>query len=269
MTVKDPARRHEEDLRLALVLADMADSLTMERFGASDLQVASKPDMTWVTDADKECEKLLRRQLAQSRSRDAVVGEEAGASGFAARRWVIDPIDGTSNYVRGVPVWATLIGLIEGNEVVASVVSAPALGRRWWASKGKGAWTGRSFTRTKQIRASQVSYLADSSISYSELGEWAQAGKLRAFMQLLQKAWRTRAYGDFWSYMLLAEGAVDIAGEPELNLWDMAALVPIVTEAGGRFTDLNGVDGPFGAGAIATNGILHEEVLQILAQNDE
>ena len=216
---------YDDDLRLAHVLADAVERVTMARFRAADLHVDTKADLTWVSDADREAEELIRSQLARTRPRDAVHGEEFPDSGHGPRRWVIDPIDGTNNFVRGVPVWATLIALVDGDKPVLGLVAAPALSRRWWAA----------------------------------------SGRLDAMLDLMDGCWRTRAYGDFWSYMLVAEGAVDIAAEPELALHDMAALVPIVTEAGGRFTSLEGVPGPFGGNAVATNGLLHDAVLDALA----
>ncbi len=256
--------RWEEDLQLALIMADQVDALTTKRFLAPDLEVSDKPDLTPVTDADKAAEKLIRRHLSHSRTRDAIVGEEEGSTGLAARKWVIDPIDGTSNFLRGVPVWATLIGLMEDGKMVMGVVSAPALGFRWWAAVGSGAWTGRSRSSARQLQVSRISNLNQASFSYSLIGEWAEARRLRGFMNLSQQVWRTRAYGDFWSYMLLAEGAVDVAAEPDLNLWDMGALYPIVTEAGGKFTSLTGEDGVNGPGAVVTNGRLHSQVLQYI-----
>lgn len=252
---------YDDDLRLALVLADQVDGITMKRFGALDLTVDTKPDLTPVSDADRTAEEVIRGQLSRARSRDAVTGEEFGTTGHSSRRWVIDPIDGTKNFIRGVPVWATLIGLVEGDEVVLGVVSAPALGRRWWAAKGTGAWTGRSLSRAKRLRVSQVSRLSDASLSYSSLSGWDDLGRLDSFIGLTRDVWRTRAYGDFWSYMMVAEGSVDLACEPELALYDMAALVPIVTEAGGRFTSLAGDYGPFGPNALATNGLLHDAAI--------
>jgi histidinol-phosphatase len=255
---------YEDDLRLGHVIADMVDSLTTSRFLATDLRVETKPDLTPVSDADKAAEELVRAQLRRTRPRDAVVGEEFEATGHGARRWVIDPIDGTKNFVRGVPVWATLLALVEDDQVMVGIVSAPALNRRWWATVGTGAWTGRSLAAAKRLQVSAVSSLRDASLSYSEFGEWEKAGRGEAFIDLTRKVWRSRAYGDFWSYMLVAEGGVDVAAEPDLALYDMAALVPIVTEAGGRFTSLDGVDGPFGGNAVATNGELHEQVLRTL-----
>jgi histidinol-phosphatase len=256
---------HTDDLRLAHVLADDADSLTMDRFKALDLHVVTKPDLTPVTDADQAVEDTIRRTLGRARPRDAVLGEESGSTGWGPRRWVIDPIDGTKNFVRGVPVWATLIGLMIEDEAVAGVVSAPALGRRWWASKGGGAWTGKSLFSAQPCRVSDIATLADASLSYSSIGAWEQYGKGEDFMSLLRSCWRTRAYGDFWSYMLVAEGAVDIAAEPQLETYDMAALAVVIEEAGGSFTGLDGVPGPNSGNALATNGRLHEAALEFLA----
>ncbi len=254
-------RNLTDDLRLAHLLADDADSLTMSRFKALDLHVSAKPDLTPVTDADTAVEEAIRRTLGRARPRDAVHGEELADTGWGPRRWVVDPIDGTKNFVRGVPVWATLISLMVNDEVVLGVVSAPALGRRWWASLGGGAYAGKSLMSPSRCRVSEVSELEDASLSYAEVSEWVQAGQGQEFVDLLRTCWRTRAYGDFWSYMLLAEGGVDIACEPELALHDMAACSIIVTEAGGAFTDLEGRPGPLGAGAYASNGRLHEAVL--------
>lgn len=259
-----PSRRYNDDLRLAHVLVDQVDALTLERFGAQDLVVESKPDLTPVTDADRAAEDLLRSQLSHTRSRDAVIGEERGATGHSSRQWVLDPIDGTKNFVRGVPVWATLIGLVEDGEVVMGVVSAPALRRRWWAAQGQGAWTGTSLMKARRIHVSSVSELAEASLSYSSLDGWLHHGRGGQFLEMQSRFWRTRAFGDFWSYMLVAEGAVDAACEPELEVHDMAALVPIVEEAGGRFTSLTGEPGPWGGNALATNGLVHDDVLAAL-----
>ena len=255
---------YTDDLRLAHVLADDADSLTQARFKALDLHVMSKPDLTPVTEADLAVETAIRRTLSRVRSRDAVIGEEHGTTGHSQRQWIIDPIDGTKNFVRGVPVWATLIALAIDDEVVLSVVSAPAIQRRWWASNGNGAWTGRSLLKATRCQVSDVRRLEDASLSYASLGGWEERGRLDDFLSLSRRCWRTRAYGDFWSYMLLAEGAVDLAAEPELKLYDMAALDVIVREAGGRFSSLDGTDGPYGGNALASNGHLHEAALSFL-----
>ncbi len=255
---------YTDDLRLAHVLADDADSLSQSRYQALDLRVDTKPDLTPVTDADRAVEEGIRRTLSKARPRDAVLGEEHGSTGASQRRWVVDPIDGTKNFVRGVPVWATLISLMVEDEVVVGVVSAPQLNRRWWAMKDGGTFTGRSFYKAVPCRVSDVSSLDDASLSYSSLDGWEQSGQLEDFLALAKRCWRTRAYGDFWSYMMVAEGSVDIAAEPELELYDMAALDVIVREAGGRFSSLDGRDGPTGGNALASNGILHDTVLGFL-----
>jgi histidinol-phosphatase len=193
-----------------------------------------------------------------------VVGEETGSTGHSQRRWVVDPIDGTKNFVRGVPVWATLIALMVDDEVVVGCVSAPQLNRRWWASKDGGAWTGKSLLNASPCRVSDVARLEDASLSYSSLGGWDERGRLDDFLSLARRCWRTRAYGDFWSYVLLAEGAVDLAAEPELALHDMAALDVIVREAGGAFSSLDGTPGPLGGNALASNGRLHDQALSFL-----
>ena len=253
-----------DDVRFAHTLADAADAVSMERFKALDLQIETKPDLTPVTDADRTIEERIRWTLSRSRPRDAVLGEEFGASGQSARRWVIDPIDGTMNFVRGVPVWATLIGLMVDDVVVAGVVSAP----RWTGAGGpprQGAWSGRSLARAARCKVSEIATIGDASLSYSDLGGWEDVGRLEQFFRLSRRTWRTRAYGDFWSYVLVADGAVDIACEPALELHDMAAVSVVVEEAGGRFTSLDGAPGPHGGNALATNGRLHDDVLALLS----
>jgi histidinol-phosphatase len=254
---------YADDLALAHRLADAADAIATDRFRAIDLHVTAKPDLTPVSDADTAVERALRELLTRERPADAVLGEEYGGEASAAtgRRWVIDPIDGTKNFVRGVPIWATLIALMVGDTPVLGLVSAPALGRRWWAATGHGAYAGRGPDDATPIRVSSVADLADASICYSSLTSWEPVDRLPAMLDLLRSAWRTRAYGDFYGYMLLAEGAVDVMAEPELSLWDLAALVPIVTEAGGVFTDLAGRPGPGGGSALASNALLHRDLL--------
>src|SRR5919206_1679158 len=254
-------RGYNEDMRLAHVLADQSDAISLDRFRAQDLQVETKPDLTPVTDADRAVEEQLRSTLARARTRDAVLGEEFGSTGRGDRRWVVDPIDGTKNFVRGVPVWATLIALMDGDLPVVGLVSSPALNRRWWAATGTGAWTGRRLENATRCTVSQVSSLADASLSYSSLSGWEERDLLGGFLDLTRAVWRTRGYGDFWSYVLLAEGAVDLACEPEVSVWDLAALDIIVREAGGTFTDLGGVPGPTGGSALASNGQLHDAAL--------
>jgi histidinol-phosphatase len=253
-----------DDLALALQLADHADALTLDRFGALDLQIETKPDLTPVTDADRSTEELLRGLLAEHRPDDTVFGEEfGGTAAFEGRQWVLDPIDGTKNFVRGVPVWATLIALLEDGVPVVGVVSAPAMQRRWWAGTGEGAFTTFRDT-TRAISVSRVSDLGSASLSFSDLTTgW---GDRRArFLDLTDAVWRVRGYGDFWSYCLVAEGAIDIAVEPEVKLWDLAPLDVLVREAGGLFTNVDGSPGPHGGSAVATNGPLHDDVVSRLS----
>jgi histidinol-phosphatase len=256
------------DLALAMRLADAADSITLSRYQSLDLVVTTKPDNTPVTDADKASEEAIRALLKSHRPDDGIVGEEFGEDSAGAQRyWVIDPIDGTKNFLRGVPTWATLIGLIEkqsdGSEVVVvGVVSAPALFRRWHASEGNGAFVAVNGGSPKRISVSQVSEIKDASISYSDFVGWDQ--RLAPFQEILETAWRTRGIGDFWSHMLVAEGAVDVAIEPKLAIWDMAALDIVVREAGGRFTNTAGMDGSLGGSGLSTNSAIHQKIVDKL-----
>ena len=258
----------ESDLKLALELSAIADEITMARYLAQDLVVTTKPDNTPVTDADRATEEALRKHLAIMRPEDGLVGEEFGNENKeAARYWVIDPIDGTKNFMRGVPTWATLIGLVErqsdGSEkVIVGVASAPALFRRWYASVGNGAFTTLNSGLPRRISVSKVSALSNASIAYSDFQGWCE--RLDKFQKLISDCTRSRGYGDFWSHMLVAEGAVDIAAEPSLALWDMAALDVIVREAGGTFSNLKGEAGPFGGSGISTNTLLHSKVMAAL-----
>jgi histidinol phosphatase-like enzyme (inositol monophosphatase family) len=255
---------YSDDLRLAHVMADAADDVSTRRFRALDLRVETKPDLSPVTDADRRVEETLRNTLKRARPRDAVHGEEYGRTGYGPRCWVIDPIDATKNYVRGVPIWATLIALMEGDDPVVGLVSAPALNRRWWAARDGGAWTGRSLAKATRCRVSGVSELKDASFSYSSLTGWEKQNRLEGFLELTRSVWRTRAYGDFWSHVMVAEGVVDASAEPEVSLWDIAAVQVIVEEAGGVFTDLSGVPSPDGGSVVCTNGLLHSAVLEQL-----
>lgn len=253
------------ELAHALAMADAADALALARYRATDLVVETKPDLTPVSDADRSVEHALRSYLADHFPTDAILGEEFGTAGDShAREWIIDPIDGTKNFVRGVPVWATLIALRDSSlGVVVGVASAPALGRRWWASRGAGAFTiGPESPHPRRLRVSGVSQLADASLSFSDAQGW---GPLQPKLDALRAStWRQRAYGDFWSHLLVAEGAVDIAVEPSLESYDVAALIPIVEEAGGRLTTfaMGAVDS--GGSALSTNGILHNLVADVI-----
>ncbi|WP_040791675.1 histidinol-phosphatase [Nocardia paucivorans] len=256
---------HSSDLELALRLADEADVITKERFGALDLKVDAKPDLTPVSDADLAVEQAVRRMLKHGRPDDAVLGEEfGGAAELTGRQWVIDPIDGTKNFVRGVPVWATLIALLQDGVPVVGVVSAPALGRRWWAAEGQGSWVRVHPGAPRPLTVSSVADLDSASLAFSSLSGWRDRGLRDRFIDLTDEVWRVRGYGDFFNYCLVAEGAVDIATEPEVSLWDLAALDILVREAGGTFTSLTGEPGPHGGDAVATNGPLHAQVLDRL-----
>ena len=267
-----------DDLALAHALADLADAISLDRYQAQDLVITTKPDNTPVTDADRAVETAIREALATHRHTDGLVGEEFGSDkGTTGRYWVIDPIDGTKNFMRGVPTWATLIALVQVDasgveEVVVGIASAPALARRWSAAKGHGAFVrfiagniddvSEEFDASsseKKISVSKVGALSDASISYSDFVGWGD--RLEPFQKMLAHAWRTRGIGDFWSHMLVAEGAVDIAIEPKLAVWDMAALDIIVREAGGTFTNTAGQNGPFGGSGVSTNGLLHNAVI--------
>lgn len=261
----DPSGSAEwaDDLRLALQLADAADAISTERYRSADLHVSLKPDRTPVTDADQAVERAIRAGIEAERPDDTFFGEEYGDDGASHRQWIVDPIDGTANFLRGVPVWATLISLVVDGVPVLGVVSAPILGRRWWATRGGGAFS--SEHGAAPLRVSGVSDLADASLSYNGLEYWRDAGRLDQLLDLTGRVWRTRAYGEFWSYMLVAEGSVDVAGEFGLEPYDMAAVIPIVEEAGGRFSSADGRPGPWHGSALATNGLLHDGVLGVVA----
>jgi histidinol-phosphatase len=258
-----------DDWALGLELADACDAITLARYGAPDLAVETKSDLTPVSEADRGAEQEVRSRLASVRPRDAVVGEEYGSSepGPDGRRWIVDPIDGTKNYVRGIPVWATLLALEERGTVAVAVVSAPALGRRWWASRGGGAFTHDRLTGdTRRIQVSAVRELRDAQLSFAGLEEWRAIDRLEAMLALAERCGRTRGLGDFWAYMLVAEGAIEIGLDPVVSLWDLAAPQLIVEEAGGRFTDLGGRATAEGGDAIATNALLHDAALAFVGR---
>jgi histidinol-phosphatase len=260
-----------DDLSLALALAAEADLVSIARYEAVDLIVTTKPDRTPVTDADQAVERLLRERIGAARPHDTILGEEYGGGREQGRQWILDPIDGTANFLRGVPVWGTLIALAVDGVPQVGVVSSPALGHRWWAAKGHGAFTAPTRHEdtgavAKRLQVSAVADLADASLSYNSLGGWDGEGRIDDVIGLSRSVWRSRAYGDMWSYMLLAQGALDIVGEFDLKPYDMAALIPIIEEAGGRFTSVTGEPGPWSGNALATNGALHDAVLDILAR---
>jgi histidinol-phosphatase len=261
-----------EALQLALELADMADAITMERFRADDLVVTTKPDLTPVSEADQAVERALRTRLAQETTH-LVLGEEYGTEGsdpaelpvgssHSKYRWIIDPIDGTKSYVRGVPIWATLIGLERSGEMIVGVASAPALGMRWWAGKGLGA-----FRDGARLAVSSVASLDDAQVTFA----WDTSERFHAdgigpkLVELSHKCWRTRGIGDFWQHLLVAEGAFDVAIDPIVSLWDIAALIPIINESGGRWSTVDGRSDANGDSFVCTNGLLHDAVIASLA----
>jgi histidinol-phosphatase len=252
-----------EDLELALRLADAADAISLARFRALDLKVETKPDRSPVTDADKAVELALKEILSSERPNDGIVGEEFGVSGNQNRKWIIDPIDGTANFMRGVPIWASLIALSLDGKPVVSVVSAPALGRRWWAAPGI-AKTSDINGSIRDLKVSAIAELEHASLSYNNLQLWDTEGYLEQLVNLSRKVWRTRAFGDFYSYMLLAEGSVDVVAEHDLKLYDIAALVPIVEQAGGVFTAIDGPLTEQTSSVLATNSKLHNLVKTLL-----
>ncbi len=238
------------DLELALDLAGIADALSLPRFRAADLHVETKPDLTPVSDADRAVEVALRERIAAERPDDGVLGEEGGVTGDTAVQWVLDPIDGTRNFVRGIPVWGTLIALERDGEVVCGVVSAPALGHRWWAAAGEGAWRDG-----ERIRVSGVEALADGAVSCSQASD----------LSLVEpQVWHAVGLGDFWQHMLVAEGALDAAVDVELARWDYPAVALIVEEAGGRATTPDGTPPEAGAALVTSNGRLHDDLLALL-----
>lgn len=250
------------DLSVALRLADVADEITTARFRAADLVVDRKPDRTPVTDADLAVEDAIRAVLAAELPGDAVLGEERGGSLGPGRTWVLDPIDGTKNFLRGVPAWATLIALVADGSPVVAAVSAPALGRRWWASAGAGAFASTRSDSARPLRVSQVRSLADAYVSTTDLNTWGP--RRDRYLALVSSCWESRAFGDYWQYCLVAEGALDLATDPAASTWDLAAVRLLVTEAGGSFTDLSGRPGFDHGSALASNGHLHDAALAVL-----
>lgn len=257
-----------DDLALALRLADAADAVAMERFDAADLRIDTKPDRTHVTEADLATERAIRQILDAERPGDSILGEEYGTSGDTARRWVIDPIDGTHNYMRGIPVWATLIALTVDGVPQVGVVSQPAIGRRWWAAVGHGAWTTTATGDTRRIHVSRIDEVAASSISFQSIEQWDDVDLVPTLEKLSRAVWRDRAYGDALPYMWLAEGRLELVAEFGVKEYDIAAIAPIVREAGGRFTAFDGSDRLDAESSLATNGVLHDAFFRLLHDED-
>lgn len=254
----------QADLALALRLADAADAASMDRFDAADLDVQLKPDATHVTEADLATERAIRGILADERPADGIFGEEFGSTGSTERQWIIDPIDGTANYLKGIPMWTTLIALAVDGVPRVGVASQPALGRRWWAATGLGAWTNTPSGEPARLAVSAVDSIAEASASFQSIRQWDEVGQVGALLRLSRAVWRDRGYGDTWPYMLLAEGRLEFVAEFGVKEYDIAALVPIVTEAGGRFTSFDGNDSLSERSSLATNGMLHSAFLDLL-----
>jgi histidinol-phosphatase len=248
-----------DDLQLALSMTDESDLLTMRHFQSPSLVVRTKADRTPVSEVDEAVERMIRTHLKRERPHDAIVGEEFGAGAPAERRWIVDPIDATKNYIRGIPVFATLIALEQQGSLRVGVVSAPALHQRWWACAGQGA-----FCNERRISVSTVAQLEHAQLCYDSVADFDRFGLTESFLALARQCARTRAFGDFWSHMLVAEGAAEIAIEPEVSLWDMAAIQIIVEEAGGRFSDLTGAERADGGSGVSTNGLLHDAALAVV-----
>lgn len=260
-----PLPEASPDLAFALELADIADSISLPRFRAADLTIETKPDRTYVTDADQAVERALRERIEQQRPDDSFFGEESGRTERGSRRWILDPIDGTANFLRGVPNWATLIALEVDGVPTVGVVSAPGFGARWWAETGGGSWGQPAGEDPRKLQVSGVHELEHASLSFQSIEQWDLAGYLTPLIALSRAVWRDRAYGDMWSYMLLAEGLVDIVAEFDVKPYDLAALVPIIREAGGQFTDIDGSESAWNGSSLATNGALHDAVISVIA----
>ena len=250
------------DLELALQAIDLADRITVLAFRNPSLATETKADSSPVTEADRAAEGAIRDLIARERPQDAVLGEEMGSTGSGNRRWFIDPIDGTVNFVRGIPVWATLLGLEVDGSMQLGAVSAPALGRRWWAQRGEGAFVAAPRDRAERIHVSGVAALSGSGISSASMADFPEPARL---VQLAKKVKRDRGFGDFWSHMLVAEGACEVGLDPVVSVWDIAPLQVIVEEAGGKFTDFAGTRRLDGGTALSSNGLVHNDVVNVLS----
>ena len=249
----------EPDLAFAHELADLADSISLSRFRATDLHVDTKVDLTPVSDADRAVEEALRAAIGEKRPGEGFLGEEGGGE-EADVRWVVDPIDGTRNFVRGIPIWATLVALERDGRAVLGVASAPALGQRWWAARGEGAYRDGS-----RLHVSAIRRIEDATWCYTSARDFRKKGRAERFFALAERSWVARGFGDFWMHMLVAEGAADAAVDGGLQRWDMATVEVIVEEAGGRFSGLDGRPHEPGGAALSSNGLVHDEVVAAFA----
>jgi histidinol-phosphatase len=251
---------------LGLAIADEADAIALRHF-RRDLEISTKPDRTLVTQADTAIERMIRARIGEAHSDHGLVGEEYGVHAGGARvRWYIDPIDGTHNFVRGVPLFGMLLAAEEDGELQAGVISAPALGERWYAWRGGGAWAIRAASGegARRLRVSTVSAVEDAQLLYGSGRDIRASGRAPGFERLLDAVWRERGFGDFWGYALVAEGAAEGMVEVDLSPWDAAAPAIVVEEAGGRWSDLAGDRRIDTRTFLVTNGVLHEELLRRL-----
>jgi histidinol-phosphatase len=250
------------DLELALAAASRADDLTFSAFRRPGLVIETKPDSSPVTEVDRSVEAAVRELIAAERPGDAFIGEETGSTGDGRRKWVLDPIDGTVNFIRGIPVWATLLALQVDGEVVLGVVSSPVLGRRWWAERGQGAFARSADGNPERLSTSAVAALPEAAVSSGCIGDFPQPDR---WVEIARRAGRDRGFGDFWQHVLVAEGALEAALEPVCSLWDIAALQVIVEESGGKFTAFSGERRLDAGNALSSNGLFHEELVGLLS----
>lgn len=260
-----PADDPSDLLSFAHALLDETDPLAMRHFGG-ELTIDAKPDRTLVTQADTGIETLVRERIADAYPRHTVAGEEFGISADAGDgRWIVDPIDATHNFVRGIEVFATLLAFERDGELEVAVASAPAMGRRWFATRGGGAYL-RWHGDDRPIHVSGVRRLEDAQLVFSTLRGLEEAGLGPPLRELTGVAWRDRGFGDFWGHMLVAQGSAEMMLEYGVSPWDMAAPYLIVTEAGGRMTDLENRPTWQRPKVLTTNGHLHDEILDYLAR---
>ena len=248
-------------LSLALELCDEADRIAL-RWYRREVPAVRKPDRTFVTEADRAIERLLRDRIRAVHPDHGFVGEEYGdEEGAADVRWYIDPIDGTHNFMRGVPLFGTLLAVEVAGEMQVGVMSAPAMNERWYAARGRGAWAVARDGPRRRIRVSEVAALEDAQLIYGSRRENVRSGLMPGFDALLDACWRDRGFGDFWGYALVAEGAAEAMLETGMYRWDVAAPMVIIEEAGGRVTDVTGARDVSAASFVGSNGHLHEEIL--------
>jgi histidinol-phosphatase len=255
-------------LQFALAVADEADTIALRHF-RTDVHIAGKADGTFVTEADTAIERLIRERIAERFPDHGVVGEEETAhQSDASVRWIVDPIDGTHNFMRGVPLFGTLIACERDGELQLGVLSAPAISERWHARRGGGAWAtrtdGRDAGRTRRVRVSSVADVDRMQLLFSSPADVVRSGRAPGFTGLIADAWRARGFGDFWGYALVAEGAAEAMVEVGVSVWDLAAPAVLVEEAGGRCTDLDGERRIDSRTMLASNGVLHDVLLERL-----